>query len=238
MCLDRETEKELCDKKLSLTQTGNNSNDDDDDDSSKNVTKAASESLKLGTDVFNTKLNCYQEFFDFKSAKTVESSEMLQNGLKDSIQSEYNRVYHLQLIYILAFCSATIFALLTVITLFFSLCLSKLCLQCPFWFYGFFSILTFLASSTGLCVFLYDFYMNSIYKVADPLKQLPIRSEIYRLNDNLKYLQTFGVSFWTTVSAIGCSLLSTILSFLVCCRLPSLRHDNKEYEIIDLTHHH
>jgi hypothetical protein len=226
LCLNRDDEVDLCEKKKSLI-----TNDTHEDDIHTN--KTTSEPFKLGTDVFNGKLNCYQEFFDFLSAKTVDKTEILSNSLKDNIQLEYNRVYHLQLIFILTFCCATIFALFAVITLFFALCLSKLCLQCPFWFYGFFSILTLLSSCTGLAIFLYDYYMNSMYKVADPLKQLPTKSELYRLNEELKYLQTLGISFWTAVSAILCSLLSTLLSFVVCCRLPSIRHDNKEYEIID-----
>ena len=238
LCLDRANDDEFCENKKRVSVSTSIETTVPNDESTTAAIPSSNDAIKLGTDVFNKKLNCYQEFFDLKSAKSLDSNELdyLSNTLKDNIQAEYNIAYHLHLVYILAFCSATIFALLTVITLFFSLCLSKLCLQCPFWFYGFFSILTLLASCTGLGVFLYDFFMNNIYRVQDPLKQLPTKSEIYRLNEQLKYLQTFGVSFWTAVAATCCSLLSSFLSFIVCCRLPSIRHDNKEYEIIDLNH--
>jgi hypothetical protein len=243
ICLNRTDEDELCEKKTLLSQTDQSDeqttvNDDiiKNDSKIKTTALVLGEPFKLGIDAFNRKLNCYQEFFDFKSAKTLDTNELeyLSSILRDNIQGEYNLVYHLHLIYVLSFCAATIFALLSVLTLLFILCLSKLCLQCPFWFYGFFSILTLLSSCAGLAVFLYDFYMNNIYRVQDPLKQLPIKSELYRLNDSLKYLQIFGISFWTAVAAASCSFLSTFLSFIVCCRLPSIRHDSKEYEIIDL----
>lgn len=251
LCLKRSDDEQLCEFKAKLKQDtpesviisdvkdSNNKPSSETIDDAKLIDKKTSlnkiKSFKLSTDEYNKKLDCYQEYFDFKSAKTIAEDDLIYvKNLADSIQSEYNLNYHLHLIYVLSFCSAIIFSLLSILTLLFILCLSKLCLQCPFWFYGFFIVLTFLASSCGLLVYLYDFYINTIYKVQDPLKQLPLISELYRMNDKLKYLQQFGISFWTACAATGCAFLASIISFIVCCRLPSVRHGDKEYDIIDL----
>lgn len=191
--------------------------------------------FQLGQSHYVPQSNCFKSYFDFKSAKLIkkESLKYLSQSLADNIQEANNINYHLQLIYSLAFLSAFGFCLLALMSLLFISCFSKLCLQCPFWFFGFFQMLSCLASTFGIMTYLYQWFSNK-HRALDPNIRLPIENEILRLNSELLMLEEFGVAFWVAVGATGASLLSSLLSCIVCCRLPSTRHEDKEYKIMQL----
>jgi hypothetical protein len=188
---------------------------------------------KLGNDKYNEQEECYEVYFNFEESKEIDKDNLrsLTQQIADNIQEEYKLDYYLHIIYVISFILACLFALLAVLTLFFLICLRKLCLQCPYWFFGFFTILTLLSCASGLAAFLYSFYIN-YHKAQDPLRQLQLESEIYRLNPELKQMQTFCMSFWSACLATLICLLSTILSFIICCRLPTSRHEDKDYHVI------
>ena len=141
--------------------------------------------------------------------------------------------YQLQLIYTLSFLFAIFNALLALVSLAFLSCFKKFCYQCPFWFYGFFQILCWLSCLVGIMTFFYQYYNNK-QRLLDPSVQLPINHEILRLNIELMHIEVLGVSFWCAVAATGASFLASLFSCLVCCRLPSPRHEDKEYKIMQL----
>lgn len=179
--------------------------------------------------------HCFRHSFDLKSARLIrkESLKYLPQSLADTIQETNNVNYHLQLIYMLAFVAALGFCLLALISLAFYSCFAKLCLQCPFWFYGFFQMLSTLAGAFGLLTYLYQWYSNK-QKFLDPGTRLPIDNELLRLNAELIMLEEFGIAFWVAVGATVAAFLASLLSCLVCCRLPSTRHEDKEYKIMQL----
>ena len=188
----------------------------------------------LGHYHFEPKHSCFRSYFDFKSARLVraESLKYLPQPLADQIQETKNINYHLQLIYALAFVAALVLSLLALVSLLFVACLGKSCMRhCPYWFYGFFIILAWFACSIGCVTFLYQWY-SDLHRALDPNTRLPIDNEILRLNSELLVLDQFGVSFWVAVAATGTSFLASLLSCVVCCRLPGSRHDDKEYKIM------
>lgn len=191
--------------------------------------------LKKGTDHYDASNQCFQQYFNFKSARLLQKDTLkyLSQSLADNVQETNNLNYHLQLIYTLAFTSALVFCLLALLSMLFLACFGKLCFQCPFWFFGFFQILAWLTSLCGLMTFLYAFWADK-QRSLDPQMMLPIRSELIRLNDGLLQVERLGLSFWLAVGAVASAFLGSFLSCLVCCRLPSSRHEDKEYKIMQL----
>lgn len=191
--------------------------------------------LTLGQYHYVKEDNCFMNYFDFKGAKDVEKDnfQFLSGTLIDHIQLTNNNNYYMQLIYSSSFAAALCFHILALMSLLFVICLKKLCFQCPFWFYGFFSILAWLSSLFGLLTFLYQCFSNKQHKL-DPMTRLPSENELLRLNQELNGLQEFGVSFWLALAATSMSFFSSFASCIVCCRLPTARHEDKEYKIMQL----
>lgn len=189
----------------------------------------------LGSNYYDAGAKCYKSYFNYKTAKLIakDSLKYLNQQLADNIQEMNNINYHLQLIYNLCFGFSLVFALMALVSLMFISCFKKTCFQCPFWFYGFFQIVSWLTSLFGLMTFMYQFYTNK-QKYLDPQVQLPIRSEIMRLNPHLNEVEVFGVSFWLAVAATSTSCLASFMSCFICCRLPSSRHGDKEYKIMQI----
>ncbi|CAF0793214.1 unnamed protein product [Brachionus calyciflorus] len=187
----------------------------------------------LGSNYYNSDNKCYKNYFNYRIAKLIpkDSLKYLSQQLADNIQEMNNINYHLQLIYNLCFGFSLIFAFMALISLGFIMCFRKMCFQCPFWFYGFFQIVSWLTGMIGLMTFLYQFYTNK-QKFQDPKVQLPIKSEIMRLNPQLNEIEILGVSFWLAVAATSISCLVSFMSCFICCRLPSSRHGDKEYKIM------
>lgn len=197
---------------------------------------ALNEPFTLGTYHYDQAHNCFVTYFDLKSAKLVKKNDLkyLSQGLADHLQETNNINFHIQLIYALSFLSALIFTFLALFSLLFVLCFKKVCFQCPFWFYGFFNILAWLACFFGVITFLYEFLANK-QRTLDPLARLPIDNELIRLNSELGKTQDFGISFWFAVAATSVLFFSSFVSCIVCCRLPtSARHEDKEYKIMQL----
>ena len=192
-------------------------------------------SFSFGSNHFETSTRCFKNYFNFKSPKLIpkDSLKYLNQMLADNIQEMNNINYQLQLIYTLSFVFSFIFALMALISLAFLSCFKKLCFQCPFWFYGFFQILCWLSCLVGLMTFFYQYY-NSKQRMMDPSVQLPIVTELLRLNQELLTVEQLGISFWLAVAATCTSFLASLFSCLVCCRLPSSRHEDKEYKIMQL----
>lgn len=192
-------------------------------------------SYSLGSNHYVPEKNCYKSYFNYKTAKLIpkDSLKYLNQQLADNIQETNIINYHLQLIYNLCFGFSLCFTLMALISLLFIACFKKTCIQCPFWFYGFFQIVSWLTSLFGLMAFLYQFYTNK-QKFQDPQVQLPIRSEIMRLNPQLNEVEILGVSFWLAVAATSTSCLASFMSCFICCRLPSSRHGDKEYKIMQI----
>lgn len=192
-------------------------------------------SLTLGQNRYDQKSNCFRTYFNFKSSKSInkDSLKYLNQQLADDIQEMNNINYHLQLIYTLSFLASLAFTLLALLSLLFIACFKKVCFQCPFWFYGFFQIVSWLTCLFGVMTFLYQFYSNK-QKALDPSVQLPIENELLRLNSELLNVEQLGVSFWLAVGATSASFLASFFSCLVCCRLPSSRHEDKEYKIMQI----
>ena len=189
----------------------------------------------LGSSHFDQSRNCFMSYFDFKSAKLIrkESLRFLSQGLADGIQETNNNNYHLQLIYSLSFVAAWLFSLLSLISLLFVACFKRICFQCPFWFYGFFAILAWLSCAFGLMTFLFQ-RVSSSNKTFDPHSRLPIENELLRQNPELAELQSLGLAFWLTLGATASSFIASFASCIICCRLPSARHEDKEYKIMQL----
>lgn len=188
-----------------------------------------------GSDHFDHRQRCFKHFFNFKSARLIpkDSLKYLSQPLADNIQEMNNINYQLQLIYTLAFLFALAFSLMALLSLSFLSCFKKLCFQCPFWFYGFFQILCWLACLVGLMTFFYQYY-NGKQRMLDDAVQMPIVSELVRLNKEIMTVEQLGLSFWLAVGATGTSFFASLLSCLICCRLPSSRHEDKEYKIMQL----
>jgi hypothetical protein len=189
----------------------------------------------LGRNHYDRARGCFRDYFNFKSAKLIRKDTLkyLSQQLADNVQETNNLNYHLQLIYTLSFVAALLFCLLALLSIVFVVCFGKLCFQCPFWFFGFFQILAWLTCLSGLMTFLYQFYASK-QKALDPLVQLPIHSEIMRLNAQLLDVERLGVSFWLATAATATSFLGSFMSCVICCRLPSSRHEDKEYKIMQL----
>jgi hypothetical protein len=196
-------------------------------------------SFAFGANHFEPKMQCFKQYFNFKSAKLIHRDNLkyLNQHLADNIQEMNNINYQLQLIYTLSFVFSLFFALMALISLMFLSCFKKLCFQCPFWFYGFFQILCWLSCLVGLMTFFYQYY-NNRQRMLDPLVQLPIVTEIVRLNRDVITIEELGLTFWLAVAATGTSFLASLFSCLVCCRLPSSRHEDKEYKIMQLPSYH
>ncbi len=174
-------------------------------------------------------------YFDFKSARLVQKANLqyLSQALADHLQEANNISFHIHLLYTLSFLAALLFFAMALLSLLFVPCCKKLCLQCPFWFYGFFNILAWLSSSFGLLTFLYEF-VASRQRSLDPLARLPVDNELLRLNTELADLQTLGLTFWFAVAATAVACAGSFVSCVVCCRLPTARHEDKEYKIMQL----
>lgn len=198
-------------------------------------TPAAHEPFTLGHYHFDEARNCFMHYFDFKSARLVQKEQLqyLSQSLADHLQEANNVKFHVHLIYALSLAAALFFFGMALFSLLFVACFKKLCFQCPFWFYGFFNILAWLASSFGLLTFLYEF-MASKQRTLDPLARLPIDNELLRLNTELAELHTFGLTFWLAVAATSMAFFGSFVSCIVCCRLPTARHEDKEYKIMQL----
>lgn len=196
---------------------------------------AAHEPFTFGKYHFDPKHQCFVHYFDFKSAELVkkENLQYLSQTLADHLQEAKNINFHIHLIYSLSFAAALVFSIMSLFSLVFVVCSKRTCFQCPFWFYGFFNILAWLASSFGLLTFLYEF-IASKQRTLDPLSRLPIDNELIRLNTELASLQVFGFSFWFAVAATSMSFFSSFVSCIICCRLPTARHEDKEYKIMQL----
>ena len=191
--------------------------------------------LSFGSSHFDQSRNCFMSYFDFKSAKLIrkESLRFLSQGLADGIQETNNNNYHLQLIYTLAFIAAWLFSILSLLSLLFVACFNRVCFQCPFGFYGFFAILAWLSSAFALMTFLFQ-RVSASNKTFDPHSRLPIQNELLRQNPELAELQSLGLSFWLALGATASSFFASFISCIVCCRLPSARHEDKEYKIMQL----
>jgi hypothetical protein len=222
ICVNRNDESALCNKKLAVQAAP--------DDNA-----YEQKQFKVGKNSYDSKRNCYQEYFDFKSAKLIDRYELpyLTQSIADSIQSELNHVYHLRLIIVFSIGLGLLFAILASLTLLFIVCSGKLCIQCPFWFYGFFSILSFLSLSCTVGVYLYETFIR-MYQLQDPNKNFSLDSEVYRMNGDLKHMQTYCQAFLCVILALCFSFLSSMMSCIVCSRIPKMRHQDKEYEIMDL----
>lgn len=192
-------------------------------------------SFAFGSSHYEARARCFKSFFNFKSAKLIHKDNLkyLSQPLADNIQEMNNLNYQLQLIYTLSFVFALFFALMALASLLFLSCFKKLCFQCPFWFYGFFQILCWLSSLVGLMTFFYAYYNNK-QRMLDPSVHLPIDTELVRLNQELVSVEQLGVSFWLAVAATCTAFVASLFSCLVCCRLPSARHEDKEYKIMQL----
>ncbi len=199
------------------------------------ISPAKQRPLTFGKYHFDKDHNCFVNYFNFNGAKDVDkdSFQYLSQMLVDSIQLSNNNNYYMQLIYSLSFGAALIFNIMALFSLIFVMCLNKICFQCPFWFYGFFSILAWISSSIGLLTFLYQCFSNKQHQL-DPFARLPSENELLRLNQDLLTLQDFGISFWFAVAATSMSFFGSFVSCIVCCRLPSARHEDKEYKIMQL----
>lgn len=191
--------------------------------------------ITFGQNHFDKKHNCFVNYFDFKSAQLIrkENLKYLTQKLADQIQETNNINYHLQLICAMSFLSALLFCLLSLISISFTGCFNKMCFQCPFWFYGFFQTVCWLSTLSGVLTFAYQWFINQ-QKSFDPYTRLPIDNELIRLNPDLLLLQEFGVSFFTALGALGASFLGSFFSCIICCRLPTSRHEDKEYKIMQL----
>lgn len=189
----------------------------------------------LGQHQYDKEHNCFLNYFDFKGAKDVEKEnfQYLSRNLVDTIQQTNNNNYYMQLLISMSFGAGLIFNILSLLSLLFVLCFKKLCFQCPYWFYGFFNILAWLSSSFGLLTFLYQCFANKQHQL-DPLSRLPSENELLRLNQELIKLQEFGLSFWFALAATSMAFFSSFVSCIVCCRLPTARHEDKEYKIMQL----
>lgn len=192
----------------------------------------------LGLDHYDAKNRCFRRYFNFKSAHLIpkETLKYLTQPQADNIQETNNLNYHLHLIYTLAFLAAISFCLLALLSLLFLTCFGKLCFQCPFWFFGFFQILAWLTSLAGLMTYLYAFWADK-QRSLDPNAHtmiLPVSAEYYRLNDGLAEIEKLGLAFWLATGAVGSAFFGSFLACLVCCRLPSSRHEDKEYKIMQL----
>lgn len=184
----------------------------------------------FGQNQYDYRQKCFRSYFNFKAPKLIEKESLkyLTQSFTDKLQATNIMNYHLHLIYAMALLFAFVFSVLALISLLFMVCLQKSCVQCPFWFYGFFEILTWLSCSFGLMTFLgQKAYANN------PVN-FPFEHEIYTQNKNFPDFQTVGITFWIAVAANGVSLLASMLSCIFCCRLPSTRHENKEYKIMQL----
>lgn len=191
--------------------------------------------FQLGSPHYDTSNKCFKAYFNFKSASLIrkESLKHLTQQTADNVQETHNIDYHLQLVYTLAFLSALMFCTLGLLSLLCIACFGKLCVQCPFWFYGFFQMLASLSATFGLMTFLYQWFAGK-QKALDPTVRLPIEAEFLRLNAELVMLDELGLGFWLAVGATGSSCLAALMSCAVCCRLPSTRHEDKEYKIMQL----
>lgn len=192
----------------------------------------------LGQDNFDVERKCFRRYFNFKSPRLIpkETLKYLSQSLADNIQETNNLNYHLHLIYTMAFAAAVVFCLLALFSLVFLTCFGKLCFQCPFWFFGFFQILAWLTSLCGLMTFLYAFWMDKQRSI-DPNAAntlMPVRAELVRLNPDLVELERLGLTFWLATGAVGSAFLGSFLACIICCRLPSSRHEDKEYKIMQL----
>lgn len=198
-------------------------------------TPASNEKFTLGEYHYDPDHQCFVHYFNFKRAELVEKENLqyLSQVLADHLQEAKNINFHIHLIYSLSFASALVFCIMSLFSLLFVICFKKLCFQCPFWFYGFFNILAWLSSSFGLLTFLYEFMANK-QRTLDPLARLPIENELIRLNKELGELQDFGLTFWFAVAATSMSFFSSFVSCIICCRLPTARHEDKEYKIMQL----
>ena len=47
-------------------------------------------------------------------------------------------------------------------------------------------------------------------------------------------LQTLGLTFWFAVAATAVAFAGSFVACVVCCRLPTARHEDKEYKIMQL----
>ena len=151
--------------------------------------------LTFGQFHYDKKRNCFVNYFDFKSARTLtkENIKNLPPQLADHIQDKNNLSYNLQVIYSLAFVSALVFTLLSLLSLAGVSCFKKLCFHCPFWFYGFFTLLAWIACFFGLMAFMFQCFSTK-FKTIEPYSRLPIDNELIRLNPELIGLQEFGIS--------------------------------------------
>lgn len=198
-------------------------------------TPVAHKPFTLGQYHYDQDHQCFVHYFDFKSAELVQKNQLLYLSQKqaDQLQEAKNVDFHIHLIYSLSFMAALCFSIMSLFSLLFVVCFKKLCFQCPYWFYGFFNILAWLSSSFGLLTFLWEF-VTKAQRTLDPLPKLPIESELLRLNQELGELQDFGITFWFAVAATSMSFLSSFVSCIICCRLPTARHEDKEYKIMQL----
>lgn len=184
----------------------------------------------FGLNQYDYRHKCFRSYFNFKSPRLVEKDNLkyLTQSFTDKLQATNVMNYHLHLIYAMALLFAFVFSVLALVSLLFMVCLQKSCIQCPFWFYGFFEILTWLSCSFGLMTFLaHKAYANN------PIN-FPFEREIFAQNKNFPDFQIVGVTFWIAVAANGLSFLASVISCIFCCRLPSPRHENKEYKIMQL----
>jgi len=218
------------------------------DCSNNTLTKLPMYSLKALTSIYMQMLNakphydpinkCFRTYFDFKTSQSIrkESLKYLPQWQAESIQANNNFNYHLQLIYSLAFSSSLLFNLLSLFSLVFLVCFGKYCYQCSFWFYGFFEIIAWLLATFGLLTF-YLQWNSNLHKSFEPSARLPLESEIYKLNPELLAVNELGISFWFATGATLASFLASLFSCIMCCSMPSSRHEDKEYQIMQLPHY-
>lgn len=188
------------------------------------------DSLLFGQNQYDYRQKCFRTYFNFKTPKLIQKENLkyLTPSFTDKLQATNIINYHLHLIYAMALLFAFVFSVLALTSLLFMVCLQKSCIQCPFWFYGFFELLTWLSCSVGLMTFL----VQRAY--ANNPTNFPFEYEIFTLNKNFPDFQIVGITFWIAVAANGVSFLASIMSCIFCCRLPSTRHENKEYKIMQL----
>ena len=162
------------------------------------------------------------------------SSASLKSYTNPNKRIEYlNIIFYVQLIVFYGIVGGLIFLLLAVISLFFFGCCRHHCISVPFYFYGVWMFLAWLAILTALVIFVFMWLWQK-QTVLDYDKTLASEIKIHERNPTLRHIEFFGLSFWLACGAALATFIGLLLSYCVCCSLGSSRSDDKEYEIMQM----
>lgn len=118
-------------------------------------------------------------------------------------------------------------------------CCSCNCLLCPFVFYSFFAVCSFIFCALGLGIYVFSLcYTRYSYLVNDSDYMPELITQAYQSNPWLFDIQRFGISFYSILISFGFYLLVVIISTCTTCRIqmsPAWKHRHGDsYEVLQM----